>query len=243
MDIDKVLKLRFNVRPLRWCINALAIALFLGVVAYPVAMGHLPPPPPVKILSPIEQTQMAQISFIETEIMSRPGTVANFPARVVATTLVHEAHKARLDPLFVLAVVEAESNFVIDARSHANAKGLMQILPSTFAAMNPTGNIFDPAENIRAGTRLLGLLMGSFHRPESILMAYNGGPSRTAKYLNAQAVGEDYPISEEMRTYPRKVMSKYKRLLAKAGHRPTDAHKLFKVPNKPVSRPSIGKQP
>jgi soluble lytic murein transglycosylase-like protein len=119
----------------------------------------------------------------------------------------------------------------------------MQILPSTFASLNPTGSIFDPVENVRAGTRYLALLGASFRRPESILMAYNGGPGRTSQYLKAQAAGDYYPISDEMRNYPWKVMSKYKRLLAKTGQKPANAHKLFRVSNTPTMVASIGKQP
>jgi soluble lytic murein transglycosylase-like protein len=243
MDIDKVVKIRISVRPLRWLVNVIGGFMLLSMVACPAVTGNLPPPPVVRILSATEQAKLAQVAFIELEIMSRPGTAAGFPAKTVAAALVQEAHDVRLDPLFVLAVIEAESNFDVEACSPSKAKGLMQILPSTFASLNPTGSIFDPVENVRAGTRYLALLGTSFRRPESILMAYNGGPGRTSQYLKAQAIGEDYPISDEMRTYPGKVMSKYKRLLAKTGQKPANAHKLFRVTDAPVSMASIGKQP
>ena len=243
MDIDKVVKIQFNVRPLRWLVNVLGGFMLLSMVACPAVAGNLPPPPIVRILSVAERAKLEQIAFIELEIMSRPGTAANFPVKAVATILVHEAHEAQLDPLFVLAVIETESNFDLEACSPAKAKGLMQILPSTFASLNPTGSIFDPVENVRAGIRYLALLGTSFRRPESILMAYNGGPGKAGRYLKAQAAGDDYPIPDEMRTYPHKVMSKYKRLLAKTGQKPTLAHKLFKVSNTPVMVASVGKQP
>lgn len=243
MDIDKVVEIQFNVRPLRWLVNVLGGFMLLSMAACPAPIANLPPPPIVRILSAAEQAKLEQVAFIELEIMSRPGTVTSFPAKAVATILVHEAHEARLDPLFVLAVIETESNFDLEACSPAKAKGLMQILPSTFASLNPTGSIFDPVENVRAGIRYLALLGTSFRRPESILMAYNGGPGRTTQYLKAQAMGDYYPISDEMRTYPYKVMSKYKRLLVKTGQNSAHAHKLFKVPNTPLTVASIGKQP
>jgi soluble lytic murein transglycosylase-like protein len=74
-------------------------------------------------------------------------------------------------------------------------------------------------------------------------MAYNGGPGRTSQYLKAQARGEEYQISEEMRTYPSKVMSKYKRLLVKTGQKQANAHKLFRVSDAPLMVASFGKQP
>jgi soluble lytic murein transglycosylase-like protein len=243
MDIDKVVKIRINIRPLRWLVNVMGGFMLLSMMACPAVVGNPPPPPLVRILSAVEQAKVAQVAFIELEIMSRPGTATDFPARTVATTLVQEAHDVRLDPLFVLAVIEAESNFDVEACSPSKAKGLMQILPSTFASLNPTGSIFDPVENVRAGTRYLALLGTSFRRPESILMAYNGGPSRTSQYLKAQATGDYYPISHEMQTYPGKVMSKYKRLLAKTGQKPANAHKLFRVSDALMPVASIGKQP
>jgi soluble lytic murein transglycosylase-like protein len=238
MDIDKTINIQ--VRPLRWLVNVLGAITLLSMVACPATVHN---PPPIKVMSAAERARAAQIEFIEREIMSRPGVVAGFPAKLVAAALVQEAHSVRLDPLFILAVIEAESNFDVEACSPSKAKGLMQILPSTFASLNPKGSIFDPVENVRAGTRYLALLGGSFRRPESILMAYNGGPSRATRYLNAQVRGEDYPISDEMRNYPHKVMSKYKRLLAKVGQKPANAHKLFRGAAGPVMVASAGKQP
>ena len=52
-------------------------------------------------------------------------------------------------------VVAAESLGDPEAVSHANAVGLMQVLPSTFADYYPDGDPFDPILNLRAGMRYL----------------------------------------------------------------------------------------
>jgi len=243
MDIDRVFSIRLSIRPLRWAINVLGLYVLLLIGACPAVISNPIPPPVIRILTPAETQKKIQIDFVESELTARLKSNNGAKVRAIAATLVDEAHIGRLDPLFVLAVIEVESNFDVEACSSSKAKGLMQILPSTFASLNPTGSIFDPVENVRAGTRYLVLLGDSFRRPESILMAYNGGPGTTSKYLKAQAEGEEYPISHEMRTYPGKVMANYKRLLAKTGHKPVLAGKLFRIANTPLMVASIDKQP
>lgn len=244
MDIDRAFSIRLSIRPLRWIINVLGLYVLLLIGACPAVISNpIPPPPSVRILTPAETQKKIQIDFVESELATRLKSNYGAKVRGIATTLVDEAHFGQLDPLFVLAVIEVESNFDVEACSSSKAKGLMQILPSTFASLNPTGSIFDPIENVRAGTRYLVQLGRSFRRPESILMAYNGGPGKTSQYLEALARGDEYPISDEMRTYPGKVMANYKRLLAKTGHKPAQAGKLFRTPNKSLMVASIDKQP
>src|SRR5690606_34997088 len=45
--------------------------------------------------------------------------------------ILREAKKHSLDPAWIAALIRAESAWAPDARSHANARGLMQLLPTT----------------------------------------------------------------------------------------------------------------
>jgi soluble lytic murein transglycosylase-like protein len=75
----------------------------------------------------------------------------------------------------LVAVAEVESHFKPTARSSADARGLLQVLPSTAASLQLDAN--DPASNVLAGARYLKLLLERFHSTDSALAAYNAGPT------------------------------------------------------------------
>ncbi|HKR62905.1 MAG TPA: transglycosylase SLT domain-containing protein [Thermoanaerobaculia bacterium] len=82
-------------------------------------------------------------------------------------------------PLAMLvAVGQVESNLVPTARSNADARGLLQVLPSTAAALNLDVN--RPETNVLAGARYLRLLLDRFQSPDLALAAYNAGPTAVA---------------------------------------------------------------
>jgi len=107
-------------------------------------------------------------------------------------TLNAQAQHNRLDPAWVAAVIRAESIFNFQARSPANARGLMQILPSTGAqvaksiGMNHyTGadRLFDPDTNITLGTAYLRQLLDEYENlPFAVMAAYNAGPNALARW-------------------------------------------------------------
>lgn len=82
----------------------------------------------------------------------------------------------------LLAVARGESDFNPDARSHANAHGLMQILwPSTarHLGLNLLSELYDPCKNIDAGARYLKELLNHYDGNVHLaLAAYNYGPRR-----------------------------------------------------------------
>lgn len=93
-----------------------------------------------------------------------------------------EAKRNNLAPELVAAVIKAESDFRPRLRSSKNALGLMQILPSTGALMGAS-DLFDPADNVRAGTRYLRYLHRRFNGDQTkVLAAYNAGEGNIARY-------------------------------------------------------------
>ena len=87
-----------------------------------------------------------------------------------------------LDEALISSVIFAESNFNPKAVSRKRAQGLMQLLPATAARYSVT-NIFDPAQNIAAGTHYLKDLLDQYHgNLEWALAAYNAGPERIEQY-------------------------------------------------------------
>lgn len=102
-----------------------------------------------------------------------------------------------LDPALVAAVIKVESNFRADAVSRRDARGLMQLLPSTAeeVARNMGHQIdedvfveqlFDPEFNITLGTRYLAKMLRDFGGNEAMaLAAYNAGPNKLKSWLDS----------------------------------------------------------
>ena len=103
-----------------------------------------------------------------------------------------QARNHRLDAGHVYSVIRQESAFNKDARSHAGAMGLMQLMPKTGRAtarkydipLASTRNLFEPDKNISIGTAYLKQVMEQYDN--SIVLAsaaYNAGPHRVRRWL------------------------------------------------------------
>jgi soluble lytic murein transglycosylase len=123
-------------------------------------------------------------------------------------TIQAESAKNHLDPYLVASLIRQESEFNPTAVSKANAYGLMQLLPAVGKAMAreegvshfETFQLFDPATNIRLGTRYLRKTLDRFGGvPEYALAAYNAGDDRV---LNWQANGPYQGIDEFVESIP-----------------------------------------
>jgi soluble lytic murein transglycosylase-like protein len=117
---------------------------------------------------------------IFTRILT-PVPVSNAPYEQLIR---NAATRNNLDPDLIASVIGAESNFNPKAVSRKNARGLMQLLPET-AKRFGVKNIFDPQENIEAGTRYFGSLLQFYKNDLRLaLAAYNAGPQRVTQYGN-----------------------------------------------------------
>lgn len=96
----------------------------------------------------------------------------------------------------LLAVAATESNWNPDARSHANAHGIMQIQwPGTakHLGFERVAELYNPCLNIDAGARYLRELLNSHDGSvERALAAYNYGPARIAKSKVVPAGAKQY---------------------------------------------------
>jgi len=93
------------------------------------------------------------------------------------------AHDTGLPLAMLVAVGQVESNLRADARSSADARGLLQVLPSTAAELKLDAN--RPASNVLAGARYLERLLQRFHSTDLALAAYNAGPTAVARVGSA----------------------------------------------------------
>lgn len=99
------------------------------------------------------------------------------------------------------AVAKAESGFSATAGSSAGARGVMQLIPSTFASMNVGSNILDPKQNIFAGSKYLAAQLKAFHSNRLALAAYNAGPGAVALYGGVPPFGETQAYVERVLKY------------------------------------------
>ena len=122
-----------------------------------------------------------------------------------------EAAAARynVDADLITSVIAVESNFDPKALSRKNARGLMQLLPETAARLG-VQDIYDPQENIDAGTRYLGELLEKYNNNVTLaLAAYNAGTDRVEQY------GRVPPFTETL-SYVRRVKRSYDKSKSKA---------------------------
>lgn len=122
----------------------------------------------------------------------------------------------------IYALIKAESNFVPNAISSKNAKGLMQLMYSTaeeIANKNEIElteeNILDPDTNINIGTKYIATLLEKYECIEVALAAYNAGSGNVDKWINNGTIKSDGSDIEnipykETNTYVRKIMRDYK---------------------------------
>ncbi len=165
---------------------------------------------------------------MDLEALPRPYWEDLFP-RPWWTDLKRYSSSNGLDPFLVASLIRQESEFNPEAISHANAFGLMQVLPSTGKklahSMKVRGfssqQLLAPDFNLRLGTRYFRELVDHFNgHVEYALAAYNAGTDRVeawlanGKYRDPQEFVESIPFTET-REYVQSVLRNatvYKRL-------------------------------
>lgn len=135
--------------------------------------------------------------------------------------LVPQAQQAGIEPAWAYGILRAESAWMSDARSSADARGLMQLLPSTAAQVAKRNGLswgggqtlYDPVVNIALGTRYLAQMAARFNgSPWLASAAYNAGPSRVDQWLAARGnLAPDLFVAsipfKETREYVARVMA------------------------------------
>jgi soluble lytic murein transglycosylase len=116
-----------------------------------------------------------------------------------------------LDPYLVASLVRQESEFNAGALSHANAVGLMQLLPKTGKSVAKqvklrgysAPQLYTPAVNLELGTRYFKEMVDKYNGQfEYALAAYNAGTDRVGDWLgqghyrDPQEFVESIPFTE-----------------------------------------------
>jgi hypothetical protein len=119
-----------------------------------------------------------------------------------------------VDPLLLLAIGTVESGYDPQAKSHADARGLYQIWPSTGRLLARSLGwewseqmLYDPQKNTEAAALYLDILFAAYNDPQMVLAEYNGGPLN-AGYYRAEAGA----LAAETKSYVPRVLQLYGRL-------------------------------
>lgn len=130
----------------------------------------------------------------------------------IAKTLIAEANKYHLDPIFLLAVIKTESRFNPLAQGRHGDVGLMQVLPKTghwmAGRLKMKGHIDlrDPIVNIKIGAAYFAFLRKHFGSKGSrYLAAYNMGIRNVHRLLKKD---------KEPMIYATRVLKNYRKLYA-----------------------------
>ncbi|WP_310384893.1 lytic transglycosylase domain-containing protein [Roseateles sp.] len=133
--------------------------------------------------------------------------------------LLAKSREVGVDPAYVYGLIRQESRFVMDARSHVGASGLMQVMPATARwTAKKIGAEFRPELmtdrdfNIKIGASYLKLVLDDFGGSMAMAAAaYNAGPGRPRRWREGPVVeaaiwAESIPFNET-RDYVKKVLT------------------------------------
>lgn len=119
-----------------------------------------------------------------------------------------------LDPLLLLSIGIVESGYDPLATSHADARGLYQIWPSTGRLLVRTlgwsydeSTLYDPEKNTEAAALYLDILFSTYRDPQMVLAEYNGGPLNAGFFRAGTS-----QLAAETRSYVPRVLDLFGRL-------------------------------
>lgn len=136
---------------------------------------------------------------------ARDGAVDAGLGRPYGVVVAQVAKQYGIDAALLHAVISVESGYNAKAVSKRGAAGLMQLMPGT-AKRYGVADVFDPADNVRAGAQYLNDLLKLFGNDLRLaLAAYNAGEAAVIKY------GKRIPPYRETAAYVPRVVDFYQK--------------------------------
>ena len=119
--------------------------------------------------------------------------------------VLHASQKYGVERNLVMAVIREESSFAPESTSRVQAKGLMQLLPSTAEWIASkrgipynASKLSDPEVNIDLGTWYLRYLLDSFNSDEPLaIKAYNAGITNVKEWEKQQKGYVAFPETDQ----------------------------------------------
>lgn len=139
--------------------------------------------------------------FIESVLAKRLPKKYKKDVVNIRKTIVSNANKYKLDPLFVLAMIDGESSFNPKAEGPVGEIGLMQLRESTAKWLSEEylkkkwkgkSSLLNPYENIRLGTNYIRFLRSRYSKDLQYISAYNLGPESVKDAIERNVIPKDY---------------------------------------------------
>lgn len=194
--------------------------LYAHILAPPRTLAHRRAAPPQAAVSadtqpepspPARPPNPPQAGATRVQARGRAPHGADAPDVPFVELILLASRLHRVSPALIHAVISVESNFNPNARSRVGALGLMQLMPSTAAALG-VRNPRDPLQNVLGGARYLRQLLDRFRgNVRHALSAYNAGPAVVRRYRGV-------PPYRDVKRYLRRVLSRYHRLQPRYSH-------------------------
>lgn len=141
------------------------------------------------------------LSFTEVKPQAKNHSWVQIPKAQIQELITRSSQRHKVDPNLVKAVMKAESAYKVGAVSHKGASGLMQLMPQTAKGLG-VNDIFDPAQNIDGGTKLLSKLLDHYNgNLDFVLSAYNAGTQAVKKYQGIPPYPETIDYVSKVRKY------------------------------------------
>lgn len=195
-----------------WCAACGVLPLVLGAtLLVPSWLDRAPGGPQVVAARPPPEDP--DLEVIASVLAKRAPDLGVTLRSQLSHAIADESRRAGLDPLLILAVIDVESDFEDQAVSNKNARGLMQIQPTTLHFLAKKEGLRltmaeverDPIVRVRLGIRYIKRLRDRFRGDLDLaLMAYNAGPSRIRRAQKEQE-------TEPFRRYVRLVQRDFRR--------------------------------
>ena len=164
------------------------------------------------------------------------------------TSVINYAQQQRINPAWAFAIIRQESAFSDDARSHAGAMGLMQLLPSTARQVARSlrmrfshHDLLDADTNVRLGINHLREVSDRFKGNKVLATAaYNAGGHRVTQWLPREGVLpadiwiENVPFNET-RDYLKRVLTYTVIYEQRLGQQPVPLlERMLPIPGEPT---------
>lgn len=162
--------------------------------------------PQVKIDAKIDEYQPIRYNRSKKVKANKPdelhqiaGTIITFCPDLGKSKALHyakiiskESKEYGYDWKLIVAIMKAESNFDIQAKSNKGAVGLMQLMPDTAEWISPKAkmvydgvdSLYNPEYNVKLGVHYLSMMQDKFGDLDKALIAYNKGPKKLMLDLN-----------------------------------------------------------
>ncbi len=172
----------FLQKSVRW-LFVFVLSVCVSILALNAKYANISTAETKKVTIKINTPPSAAKNLAKTQPEYRPRSVFGKKGEhLLHPIILQTANRYQVDPALVHAIVMAESEYNPRAVSKRGARGLMQLMPATAAALGVKDS-FNPEQNLDGGVRYFKQLVNRFDGDVTLaLAAYNAGSRKVRLY-------------------------------------------------------------